>query len=170
MTDDRNERFLALLKPIQADCERWAYRLAGNRDDAQDILQQAILNGLTHFFQLRDQSLFKWWMFKIIRTTFEMGLRAGKRRPEPVAPEDLSNRIGSADEQDLSDKGRAVREMLKQLSPEQAQALWLFEVEGFSGREISQILGKSEGAIRVMILRSRERLKELLRKAGIAPD
>jgi len=101
MTDDRNERFLALLKPIQADCERWAYRLAGNRDDAQEILAQAVLNGLIHLDQLKDQSLFKWWMFKIIRTTFDMSLRAGKRRPDPVAPEDMSAWVGSRDEQAL---------------------------------------------------------------------
>jgi RNA polymerase sigma-70 factor (ECF subfamily) len=170
MTDDRNERFLALLKPVQGDLERWAYRLAGNKDDAQDILQQAVLSGLTHFSQLRDPSTFKWWMFKIVRRAFAMGLRVGKRLPDPVAPEDLANRIGSADEQGLGDKARGVREVLKQLSPEQAQALWLFEVEGFSGREISQILGKSEGAVRVLILRAKDRLKDLLRKAGIEPD
>ena len=170
MTDDRNQRFLDLLKPIQSDCERWAYRLAGNRDDAQDILQQSILNGLVHFDQLRDPDRFKQWMFRIIRTTFEMRLRSGKRLPEPMTPEDLAARIGSEGEQSLNDRSKAVQEVLKQLSPEQAQALWLFEVEGFSGREISAVLGKSEGAVRVMILRSRERMKELLRKAGIEPE
>jgi RNA polymerase sigma-70 factor (ECF subfamily) len=170
MTDDRNERFLALLKPIQTDCERWAYRLAGNSTDAQDILQQAILAGLVHFSQLREQARFKQWMFRIIRTTFEMWLRSGKRLPEPMAPEDLAAVGGSVGEQGQSERSRAVQELLKQLSPEQALALWLFEVEGFSGREISQILGKSEGAVRVLILRARERLKELLRKAGITPE
>jgi RNA polymerase sigma-70 factor (ECF subfamily) len=169
-TDERNSLFLSLLKPVQADCERWAYRLAGNEVDAQDILQQAILSGLTRLGQLRDQSKFRAWMFEIIRTHWKMGLRAGKRIPDPVAPEDLAGLTGGEGEfASLGDQARAVRKLLMQLSPEQAQALWLFEVEGFSSQEIAKILAKNDGAVRVLLLRARERFKALLEKAGISP-
>jgi RNA polymerase sigma-70 factor (ECF subfamily) len=58
---------------------------------------------------------------------------------------------------------------LEQLSPEQREALVLFEVHGLSIREVSEVLGKKEGAVRVLLHRARERLEELLRKAGINP-
>jgi RNA polymerase sigma-70 factor (ECF subfamily) len=170
-TEERNSRFLALLKPIQGDCERWAYSLVGNQVDAQDILQQSLLNAISHLDQLRDQARFKWWMFSIIHSTFKIWLRSGKRLAEPVAPEDLA---GKSDERsgfaETSERGKAVRRLLEQLSPEQAQALWLFEAEGFSSQEIAKILGKNDGAVRVLLKRSRERLLALLESHGIRPE
>src|SRR5207247_573210 len=79
LTDERNARFLSLLRPVQQDCERWAYRLAGNAVDAQDILSQSIVYALSKFGQLRDDRKFKWWMFTIIRTTFGLAVRSRNR-------------------------------------------------------------------------------------------
>jgi RNA polymerase sigma-70 factor (ECF subfamily) len=171
LTEERNARFLSLLRPVQHDCERWAYRLTGNTVDAEDILSQAIVFALTKFSQLRDEGKFKWWMFSIIRTTHNLALRAGRRLPEPTAPEEFSQQPGSGPEFTQQDeRSRAVRQALAQLSPEQAQALWLFEAEGFSSQEVSTILGKNDGAVRVLLKRARERLRGLLDKAGVLPQ
>ena len=170
LTNERNARFLALLKPIYSDCERWAYSLAQDTADAEDVLAQSILSGLQAFHQLKNEGAFKTWMFRIIRNAHRLLLRSRQHQPEALDPEQL--RWLSPKEEKLEERSfreTAIKRALAQLSPDQRQALVLFEMEGFSIREISKVLGKNEGAIRVLLHRSRERLKPLLSQEGISP-
>ena len=70
LTDERNARFLKLFKPVKADCERWVMHLAQDATVAEDMLQQAILMGLQSIHQLKNDIVFKAWMFRIIRNAF----------------------------------------------------------------------------------------------------
>jgi RNA polymerase sigma-70 factor (ECF subfamily) len=126
---------------------------------------------LKAFPRLREADKFKRWMFKIIRTTFHLSLRSGKRVMEPMAPEDLASRPDSSSSgfAEVTDRGRTVQRLLAELSPEQRQALWLFEVDGFSSQEIGQVLGKNDGAVRVLLKRARDRFAQKLSQAGITP-
>lgn len=170
LTDARNARFLALLEPVHGDCERWALSLTQNQADAADVLSEAVVTGLQSIHQLKNDGAFKFWMFRIIMNCFRMQLRSRKREPDAVDPElmpALSPREDHWVERD--EQAKIVQQALHQLSPEQRQAVWLFEVHGLSIREISQVLGKQEGAVRVLLHRSRDRLAGLLRQAGLDP-
>jgi RNA polymerase sigma-70 factor, ECF subfamily len=170
LTDARNSRFLSLLRPVETDCKRWALSLTRDEHTAADVLSQAILMGLEAVHQLKNDGAFKAWMFRIIVNAFRMQLRSGKRNPEAMDPEVIplhSPRDDSWVERD--DQAKVVHSALSQLSLEQRQAIMLFEMEGLSIREISGVLDKNEGAVRVLLHRARQRLEELLRKAGIDP-
>lgn len=170
LTEQRNARFLALLEPVYSDCQRWAYYLAQNETDAQDILSQAIVSALESLQQLKNDGAFKAWMFRIINNHFRMLIRSRKREPEPVDPEILPVVAkGSASSFESGELKQTLRWALNKMSPDQRQALVLFEVEGLSIRETSVVLGKSEVAIRVTLNRARERLKALLSKEGVFP-
>jgi RNA polymerase sigma-70 factor, ECF subfamily len=168
LTQGRNERFLALLKPIYVDCQRWAYRYTGNARDAEDVLSQAVLMALEHFHQLRDEGAFKTWMFRIISNSFKLWLRANKRQPEAIDP-DIIPRVSTAKDnwREREDVAEAINAALAKLSPEQREALILFELHGMSIKEVCEVMGKKDSAIRVLLHRSRARLKELLRLEGI---
>jgi RNA polymerase sigma-70 factor, ECF subfamily len=170
LTDARNARFMNLLKPVMPDCERFAYSLTLNVPDAQDIVSQAIVSGLQNLHQLKNDGAFKTWMFRIINNHFRMLIRGRKREADPVDPEELPRQKQSGDSFVERDERRTVvSQALAKLSPDQRQALVLFEVEGLSIRETSEVLGKSEVAIRVTLTRARERLKTLLKVHGISP-
>ena len=163
LTDARNTRFLDLLKPVYGDCERWAFYLAKNSNDAEDVFSESIKTGLEKIHQLKNDGAFKTWMFRIIANTYRLWLRSNKRQPEAMAPEILT--AVAPREEDLDEQARRaelVRQALSKLSEEQRQGLVLFEMENFSIREISRVMGKKEGAIRVLLTRARQRLAALL--------
>jgi len=168
LTNARNERFLRLLEPVYRDCQRWAYNLTQDAIEAEDLLAQSILLGLQNVRQLKNDGAFKAWMFRIIANAFKHHLRSKKRQAEAVDPEMLP-RFGPRDDRwtERAEQADAVRRVLMQLAPEQRQALMLFEVQGFSIRETSEVLSKKEGAVRVLLHRARERLAVLLKKEGI---
>jgi RNA polymerase sigma-70 factor (ECF subfamily) len=170
LTEQRNARFLALLEPVHSDCQRFAYHLALNEADAQDILSQALVSALENLHQLKKDGAFKTWMFRIIKNHFWMLIRGRKREPEPVDPEILpaiaKHSAGTVESSELK---QTLKRALGKMSPDQRQALVLFEVEGLSIRETSVVLGKSEVAIRVTLNRARERLRALLKEEGILP-
>jgi RNA polymerase sigma-70 factor (ECF subfamily) len=170
LTEQRNSRFLALLKPIHADCQRWAYHLAQNADDAEDILAQSILSALEHLHLLKNERAFKTWMFRIIHNHYRLWIRRLKREPEPVDPEVLPLLGGHVEGWvERSEMTRTLKRALRRLSPDQCQMLVLFEVLEFSIREISEVLGKHEVAVRVTLSRARDRMRVLLEQEGVSP-
>ena len=170
LTDARNRRFLDLLKPVEADCKRWSLWLTKDEHEAADVLSQALLMGLEAIHQLKNDGAFKAWMFRIIVNAHRMYLRSSKRNPEAVDPEILPALAPREDSWvQRVEQATVVRSALEGLSPEQRQALILFEVHGLSIREVSAVLDRNEGAVRVLLHRARQRLEELLRKAGISP-
>lgn len=170
LTDQRNARFLSLLKPVLEDCRRWALHLTQNQADAEDVLSDSLTSALVSLPQLKNDGAFKTWIFRIIANTHRMALRRGRKPVDSVDPGDLSHvHSGRPDEYVQDERARAVRQALEKLAPEQREALWLFHVQGLSSREVSEILGKQEGAVRVMLTRARDRLAQHLSAMGIAP-
>lgn len=168
LTDERNRRFLALLKPIDTDCQRWAYSLTLNKEDADDLYAQSVLIGLEHVHQLKNEAAFKTWMFRIIANAHRFMIRQRKRQPEPLEQEKLDRAAPRDDSWAERMDQRAILEiLLKKLSPDQRRALVLFEQHGLSIREVSEVMGKKETAVRVLLHRSRQRMVDLLKKEGI---
>ncbi len=168
LTHERNERFLALLRPVYTDCQRWAYSLTQNAEEAEDLFQQSVLIGLEHVHQLKNEAAFKTWMFRIISNAHRLMIRQRKRQPEPMEQEKLDRAAPQGGEWVEQQELRVtVRRLLARLSPEQRQALLLFEMHGMSIREVSEVMGKKETAVRVLLHRARQRMAGLLRKEGI---
>ncbi|MBN2083147.1 RNA polymerase sigma factor [bacterium] len=168
LTDARNERFLALLKPVDTDCQRWAYSLTQDKEDADDVYAQSVLIGLEHIHQLKNEAAFKTWMFRIIANVHRLMIRQRKRQPDPLEQEKL-DRVAPASEDwtEQTHLRAMVKRLLEMLSPDQRQALVLFEQHGLSIREVSTVMGKRETAVRVLLHRARQRMAELLKKEGI---
>jgi RNA polymerase sigma-70 factor (ECF subfamily) len=167
LTAQRNARFEALLNPIYTDVQRWSMHKAQNQADAEDLLASSLLTALKNLHQLKNDGAFKTWMFRIISNTWKMKIRS--RRPEdPMDPTEMpvvaASTVGGAER---TERARIVRTALEKLSSEQRDALVLFEVHGLSTREIAGVLSKQEVAVRVLLHRSRARLAELLKAAGI---
>ncbi len=168
LTDDRNRRFMNLLEPVHTDCQRWAYTLTRDKVAAEDVYAQAILTGLVNIHQLKQDGAFKSWMFRIIVNTFRQSLRKESRQPESMPPEDLGFRSPRDDEwTDREARSRVLWAAIERLSPDQRQALVLFEMHGLSIKEICSVMDRKDSAVRVLLHRSRQRLAELLRRDGI---
>lgn len=164
LTEQRNERFLKLLEPIHSDCQRWAYNLAQDKTIAEDVFSQSILTGLEHIHQLKNEDAFKTWMFRIIRNTHLLWLRSNKRQADPVDPDVLSGiSHGGESHSQQADRESMVQQALEKLSPEQRQGLVLFHLEQLSIKDIAQVMGKKQSAVRVLLHRARQRFELVLK-------
>ena len=130
----------------------------------RDVFSQAILTGLEHIHQLKNEDAFKTWMFRVIRNTHLLWLRSNKRQANPVDPDVLSGMPHSSESHShQSDREGLVQQSLEKLSPEQRQGLVLFHLEQLSIKDIAQVMGKKESAVRVLLHRARQRFEGILK-------
>jgi RNA polymerase sigma-70 factor (ECF subfamily) len=149
-----------LLKAIP-HLRAFAISLTGKVDQADDLVQEAILRGLSHLDSFTPGTDLQAWLFTILRNLFYTSLR--KRRREVEDPDGMmAGMLSAPPEQhgrlDLDD----LRTALGRLSVEQREALLLVGAEGMSYEEAAAICEVNIGTIKSRINRARTRLAELL--------
>ena len=144
----------------------YAFYLLGDHHDAEDVTERTFLAALAGIGGFRDTgSTFRSWLFRIAHNQLANALRSRRRHrwpsidamPEPADPVDPSARLSAGDE------ARRLRQALDRLAPDRRQVLVLRVIDGLSARETGEVLGRSEGAVRVLQHRA---LREMARHLG----
>jgi RNA polymerase sigma-70 factor (ECF subfamily) len=151
----------------------WGYlaRASGSGSLADDLTQEAYLRLLRARLREASEEHRKNYLFKIATNLLRDHFRALKRRPVqlPELPDVRAHETEAGTDRRAvlqRDLGRALQE----LRPRERQLLWLGHVEGFSHKEIAQILGLRAGSVRLLIFRARRKLAALLEERGLAPE
>ena len=152
-------RFEDLVRAHAADLYRYAYWLARDRQQAEDVVQEALLRGWRAFPRLRDAAAGKSWLFSIVRNEHLRALGAAPPGAESLDGVDLPD-----ERQDLF--GLEMREALLALPASYAEPLALQLLGGFSCAEIADLIGTTEGAVMTRLTRARQALKRLIAPAG----
>ena len=136
----------------------FAYRLTRRADIAEDIAQECFLSLIRapHRFDPQRGSL-KTFLFAMARNLVLKNYRDNR---EDAAGDDLPG--GSADPRSALEIGAAVERAVASLPHLQQEALVLFEYEGVTLEEISQIVGTDVGTVKSRLHRARERLRREL--------
>jgi RNA polymerase sigma-70 factor (ECF subfamily) len=142
-----------------ADLYRFAYWLARDRAQAEDIVQEALLRGWRAFGGVREPAAVKSWLFSIVRNEF---YRARGGTP-PF--ESLDERGLEVADERASLFGLELREAILALPPAYAEPLALQVLGGFSCAEIAALLDTSEGAVMTRLTRARQALRRLVQPA-----
>jgi RNA polymerase sigma-70 factor (ECF subfamily) len=142
-----------------------AYRLTGNSDDAQDLVQEVLLRVQRGLETYRPGSM-EGWLSRITTNVFLDEVRRRRRRPVNTLPEDADAVVPaapSAEEAMASERlSDEVQEALDALPPEYRAAVVLCDVAGLSYQEISAALAIPVGTVRSRIHRGRALLRGLL--------
>ena len=143
-----------------------AFRLTGNDDDAQDLVQDVLLRVRRGLETYRPGSL-EGWLSRITTNAFLDDVRRRRRRPVDALPDDPDRAVppaAAADEQlaaaSLSDDVQAA---LARLSEDYRAAVVMCDVVGLSYEEIADALDIPVGTVRRRIHRGRRQLREVLR-------
>jgi RNA polymerase sigma-70 factor (ECF subfamily) len=149
---------------------RIAFSVLRQREDAEDVAQEAFVKAHARFHQLRDRGRFRSW---IVRMTWRLALnrrRSDRRRVareshagsglEPTVEETLASRERSAQLWEAID---ALPEKLRLVTV-------LAAIEGHDVREVSRLLNVSEGTIKSRLFRARQSLKERLQWIRSEPE
>jgi RNA polymerase sigma-70 factor, ECF subfamily len=151
------------LDPVYGYC----FYLLGDHHDAEDATERTFLAALAAIERYRDTgATFRSWLFRIAHNQLANALRARSRRrtdpldgvPEPVAPDDPGRLAG------LADDARRLRAAVARLSEDRRQVVILRFFDGLTAREIGAVLGRSDGAVRVLQHRALRELAVMLER------
>ncbi len=164
-----NNKFLELLKPDYNDAVKYCRALCGkwSADDAEDVLQQSLLQALENFDNLKDITKFRSWFFKIITRTFYSMVR--KHFWKKFLPLENYSYISEMpeifDRAEQNDNRELLQKALSKLSVKERAAILLFEIGGFSIEEITAIQNeKSRSAVKSRLSRTRAKLKKYIKQ------
>jgi RNA polymerase sigma-70 factor (ECF subfamily) len=171
MKQPQHDELASLIAPHLAPLFRAAYRLTGNRPDAEDLVQDVCVRAYAHVTSLKFATQPKAWLLKVQYRTFVDGVR--RRRRSPLATgEDFDARPSATPGPDDAAEGslveRRVLDAWRQLDKEQ-RALLALHVEGYSLAELEAITDLRTDVLKARLYRARVRLGKLLATSRAAP-
>lgn len=167
--------FNELVNRYERKIFRLAQNITQNREDAEDVMQEAFLKAYTHLANFQGDSRFYTWLVRIAVNEALMKLR--KRRPgefsldEPVESDDDFMPREIADWGPLPDQryernqlNSILSEAIEKLEPDFRVVFVLRDVEELSTEETAKLLGLSVPAVKSRLLRARLRLRQKLNR------
>jgi RNA polymerase sigma-70 factor (ECF subfamily) len=145
-----------------------AYRLAGNDDDAQDLVQEALLRVRRGLERYEPGSL-EGWLARIVTNVFLDEMRRRKRRPTDALPDDPGRVLPPAPAADEVQTGLSdeIQDALGELPEEFRVPVVLCDVSDLSYEQIAEATGVPIGTVRSRIHRGRRMLRAALTAGGI---
>jgi RNA polymerase sigma-70 factor (ECF subfamily) len=152
-----------------------AMRMTRNPADAEDVVQETFAKAYGSFHQFTPGTNLKAWLYRILTNTYINSYRKKQREPQLSDGENVedwqlaraeshtSSGLKSAETvalENLPDSD--VKDALQQLAPDFRLAVFLADVEGFSYKEIAEIMGTPIGTVMSRLNRGRTQLRKLL--------
>lgn len=156
------ERFIELVEREQAPLRRFLLGLClGNREEAEDIAQDALVKAYLNSPFFEERSKFSTWLFKIAYNTF---LDRRKKAENRIVGAGLgeAERQSSCSDSDERFRYQELYNALEQIPPRERTAILLHYIGGYSVRESAVIMDCSTGAVKQLLFRGREQLKTKL--------
>lgn len=158
------EAFGLLVRRYRDTCTRFAVRMLGSREDADDALQSAFMRAYRGLAKCRDRERFGGWLYQIVVNECRtFGSRQRRRELRFVAdPEALNRAVGPAEEESTQAIDERIEEALSKLPVDQREAFLLKYVEEMSYEEISELTGIGVSALKMRVKRACDGLRDML--------
>ena len=171
---DRNDRFerdaLVFMDQLYSE----ALRYTKNPEDARDLVQDTYLKAFNSFHQFEEGTNLRAWLYRVLTTTFINTYRKDQRRPQLASGELEDWQLAEA-QSHTSDLGKSaevealenlpdsdIKRALQEIPEEFRIAVYLADVEGFSYKEIADIVEVPAGTVMSRLHRGRKLLREKL--------
>lgn len=155
-SEKAKEKAELALKEYGNSILRMAYSYVHNIQDAEDILQNTLIRYIKCNKDFDSSSYEKAWLLKVAANLSKNKIKYNNVR----AYAELDENIPAPQRTDLS----FVWEAVKNLPPKYSEVIHLFYQEGYSSKEVANILSKKEATVRSLLKRGREILKIQLKE------
>ena len=170
------EAMEALLVRAQEVAYRFSLLVCGHPEDAEDVMQDALLKTYQHVTQLSEPSAFRTWLYTTVRNACLMKRR--RRAGEPSTFVSVEQGVGTGNgtvSVEVTDPSPSIdqrmmkgwlddrlRQALEHLPPSYRMIVVMREIEGLSTREVATIVGLSEANVKQRLHRARLMLRKQL--------
>lgn len=176
---DQEALFAAEALPLLDQLYGAALRMTRNQADAEDLVQETFLKAYGRFHQYTPGTNIKAWMYRILTNTYISQYRKRQREPKQDRSETIQDwhevraaehegrelRSAEAEALDLLPSNE-IRRAMEDLPEQYRVAIYLSDVEGFSYREIAEMLDIPPGTVMSRIHRGRKSLRGALREVA----
>ena len=161
MRDPQREELFEqfLTQDVYRAAWNYSWRLCNRREDAEDLLQEALVHALRKLEQLKDRAMFKSWLLSIVRTRFLNGLRAQKARPQTV--EEMPH-LGGEEGPGFGGLSPELLTAMLKLPENQREILEMYYMDGLNMDETGEVLGIASSVVRQRLFRARRAIRRLL--------
>lgn len=134
---------------------RYAYTYLHNMSDAEEVLQDTLVQFLKTAPEFESENNEKAWLLRVAANLSKNRIRYNKLRET----DELNDELVAEEREDLS----FVWEAVKSLPVKYREVIHLFYHEGYQTAQIAKVLGRNESTVRSDLRRGREKLKEVLK-------
>jgi RNA polymerase sigma-70 factor, ECF subfamily len=165
-----------LLVRAQEVAYRFGMSVCGHPEDAEEVMQEALLKTYQRAASIRDPGAFRAWLYRTVRNACLMRRRTRIDEPKHLVSLDGPVEPGES-RPEAADTGRSpeavllnqrlrerLQSALRALPPSHRVVVFLREVEGLSTKEVSIVLGISEANVKQRLHRARLALQKQLRE------
>src|SRR4029077_17345623 len=167
----RPAAFGELVRRYQDRLYHTAYRLTGNAEDAQDVVQEAFLSAYQSLGSFKGDSLFFTWLYRIaVNTAISMKrkkrhvlrIQPGGEEKNAIDPLDPSESTRPGHAIEMAEEERKVHDALSKLSTEHRAVLVMKDMEGMKYEEMAEALDVPIRTIRSRLHRARLEIRDIL--------
>jgi RNA polymerase sigma-70 factor (ECF subfamily) len=152
--------FATLVHRYHARVFGFLLALTRHRQDAEDLTQETFLRAWRKFGRYDPGQPLLPWLFTLAR---RQSIAALRKKSRPLLPEELPFPAESGEAAPSDDGDWLWEAARRELSAESYSALWLHYRQELALKEVAKVLGKREGAVKVLLHRARKTLAESLR-------
>ena len=163
MEDDLEREFERRIAESSTLAFRVAYSVLRNREDAEEVAQEAFANAYRNFSKLRDRGRFRAWLVRITwRSAFDRQRSSRRRSLREQVHVETSGKEVCVDSVVSHDVANQVWHAIDGL-PEKLRAVTILAgIEEYNIREVAQLLGLREGTVKSRLFEARQRLRKEL--------
>ncbi len=160
------EAFKSRVLPVKNKLYRFAYRLLGDDSEAQDVVQEVLIKVWDRHDKMDELENMEAWCMRVTRNLSYDKLKSRQRRMTDSLDDGFD--IGAPEEStpyrsaETKDTMRMIRQLMERLPDKQRHVMQLRDIEGYSYKEIGEILELDMSQVKVNLFRARKQIRESL--------